>query len=48
MYVHIFKKSYCYEKEENTINQFKNYIHDGILSKKRKKKTLLTILRIKL
>ena len=38
MYVHIFKKSYCYEKEENTINQFKNYIHDGILSKKRKKK----------
>lgn len=47
MYVHIKKKkTYCYEKEENTITQFKNYIHDGILSiKKKGKKTLLTILQ---
>ena len=29
------KKTYCYEKEENTITQFKNYIHGGILSKKK-------------
>ena len=36
MYVHIKKKkTYCYEKEENTITQFKNYIHGGILSKKK-------------
>lgn len=33
-------------REENTITQFKNYIHDGILSiKKKGKKTLLTILQ---
>ena len=38
MYVHIKKKTYCYEKEENTITQFKNYIHDGILSIKKKRK----------
>lgn len=29
------KNTYCYEKEENTITQFKNYIHGGILSKKK-------------
>lgn len=46
-YYYYFLKSLCFHvcpylknhtamKRENTINQFKNYIHDGILSKKRK------------
>lgn len=34
----IFKKNTnCYEIEENTVSQFKNGIHDGILRKNKRK-----------
>lgn len=37
MYAIFKKNTNCYEIEENTVSQFKNCIHDGILRKIKRK-----------